>query len=145
MAENDSFDDFDVLDERPGENRTTKLPPTLLALCILTFIGCAFILVKDLFTFQFFEGDPDLPMVYLIEVLSCFGCIAAAILMMRLKLIGFYMYIISNLLYILAVLWYWFEIMDVPLNEWMFVIILVYIATPVGFIIFYSTHKKYLH
>ncbi|GAB5418821.1 MAG: hypothetical protein Crog4KO_01990 [Crocinitomicaceae bacterium] len=145
MDENDSFEDFDILDKEVGATQTTKLPSSLLALCILTFVGCAFILVKDLITFQFFEGDPDLPLVYILEVLSCFGSIAGAILMMRLKVVGFYIYLVSNIVYMLAVLWYWFGIMDVPFNEWMLVIAIVYIAAPVGFIIFYSTHKKYLH
>ena len=145
MSENDAFDELDVLDEHLDRQKTTKLPPSLLALCILTFVGCAFILIKDLITFQFFEGDSDLPAVYLAEVLSCFGSIAGAILMIRLKVVGFYIYLGSNILYILAVLWYWFGIMDIPFNEWMLLIAVVYIAAPVGFIILYSSHKKYLH
>ncbi len=147
MDKNDDLDDFDdVLDERFDKTPSKEpMPPTLLALCILTFIGSAFILLKDLVTYQIFEGEADLPAVYAAEVIACIGSIVAGILMLNRKLIGFYIYVGSNILYIAAVLWYWLGIMNFELNAWTILLIFAYVAAPIGFIIMYSTHKKYLH
>lgn len=144
IEEEEDFDD--VLDENP--NRTPQngpLPATLIALCVLTFIGSAFILFKDFLTYLILEGDADFELVYVAEVLACLGSIAAGILMLLRKLIGFYIYLGSNIIYIAAVLWYWLEIMDLGANPFTMILIFVYVAGPIGFTILYSYHKKYLH
>lgn len=143
----EGLEDFDdILDDNPDRTaQSGSLPATLMALCILTFIGSAFILFKDFLSYQILEGDADFQMVYAAEVLACLGSIAAAILMMLRKRIGFYIYLGSNLLYIGAVLWYWLGIMNFQINAWTMMLIFVYVAAPIGFIILYSYQKKFLH
>jgi len=145
----DDLDEFDALDDvldKGSENvHHGGVPATLTALCVLTFVGSAFILVKDAITYQVIEGDADLPLVYLGEVLACLGTIAGAILMLTRRMIGFYIYLFSNIIYFVATLWYWLEIMGLELNEWSVLLIFIYVAAPAGFIIMYSSQKKYLH
>jgi len=147
MDDYDELEDFDdVLDDNP--NRTPQdgpLPATLVALCVLTFIGSAFILFKDFITYRILEGDADFEAVYAVEVLACLGSITAGIFMLLRKLVGFYIYLGSNILYFAAVLWYWLGIMNFQINAWTMMLIFVYVAAPIGFIIMYSYHKKYLH
>ncbi|MCR9173963.1 MAG: hypothetical protein NXI10_15775 [bacterium] len=143
----DDIDDLDdVLDGRldsPASNQ--PIPSTLIALCILTMIGSVFILLKDYITFQYLEGEDDLLLIYAAEFLGCIASITAAILMLVKKLIGFYIYIASNVIYIAAVLWFWLGMMNFNINAWSAMLIFVYVAAPVGFTVMYSTHKKYLH
>lgn len=145
--EEDLLEDFDdVLDEQLDKKTSDgPVPPTLIALCVLTFIGSTVILFKNFITYQILEGDADFTLVYGAEFLACLGSITAGILMLVKKLAGFYVYVASNILYIAAVLWYWFGIMNYELNPWTAMLIFVYIAAPIGFIIMYSYHKKYLH
>lgn len=146
MDENDALEDFDVLDENLDSTPAdAPIPRTLLALCILTFVGSAFILFKDLITYQILEGEADLPMVYAAEVIACLGSVVAGILMLLRKMAGFYIYVAGNILYIAAILWYWLGIMNFDLNPWTMILIFAYVAAPIGFIIMYSYHKKYLH
>lgn len=144
MIEEEDFDH--ILDENLEKTfHKGPLPATLLALCILTFVGSAFILLKDLISYQVLEGDADYELVYIAEVLACLGSITAGILMILRKLIGFYIYIGSNILYVAAVIWYWIGIMDMGATPWAIILIFVYVAAPIGFTILYSYQKKYLH
>lgn len=141
----DNNNDFDVLDEELNSQKKGAPNSTLSSLCVLVIIGSGFTFLKNLYTFQLYEGDADLNWVYLTEFLSCASCIIGAILMLRLRLIGFYLYTISNIAYLFAVIWYWMGIVGVPLGDWMILIVFVYIAAPVGFIILLSSQKQYLN
>ncbi|XOV68067.1 MAG: hypothetical protein ACFHU9_02620 [Fluviicola sp.] len=146
MEEDDALESFDILDEdldRSPQHDT--IPGTLVALCILTMVGSVFILFKDFITYQFYEGYYDLPLVYGAEVLACIACIGAAILMLLRRLIGFYIYVGSSIIYVAAILWFWLGIMDFEVSAWTILLIFVYVAAPIGFVIMYSYHKKYLH
>lgn len=146
MDELDEFDALDdVLDEGSKSVYRGKIPASLTALCILTFVGSVFILIKDAFTYQYMEGDADFPLVYLGDVLSCLGTITGGILMLNKKLFGFYIYLFSNIIYFASTLWYWLEIIGLQLNESTVLLIFIYVAAPAGFIIMYSSHKKYFH
>lgn len=152
MEEDEAFDDLDdVLDEhldRAG-SATDKIPATLLALCILTIVGSGLILLKDLFAYEIMTSEfgvnqSDLGISFMLEVLTCAGSIAAAIIMINRRLVGFYIYIVSNVIYMLNIIWFWFSIIGIPLNEWFILIIIAYIAVPITFIILYSSQKKFL-
>jgi len=153
MEEEQEFDALDdVLDESLDVNRNTtgKIPATLLALCILTIVGSSLILLKNVFSYQIFEEEfflnkSDVNLAYLVEVIACFGSIAAAIVMIVRKKVGFYIYLISSIAYMLSVIWFWFGVVRIPLNEWLILIILAYVAVPITFIILYSSQKKFLH
>lgn len=163
MDDLDELDDLDVLDGSLDTTYKGKTPAGIIALTILTMIGSAFILLKDFYTYAFYSVASNisekfsdsfgsqfdtffgtLPLIYLAEVISCLGTIAAAILMLRLKLVGFYIYIASTALYGIAIIWFWFMTMRLNLDEGLIVIFLLYLAAPIGFIILYSAHKKYL-
>jgi hypothetical protein len=146
MEEYDELDGFDdVLDGSLDTHYRGKIPATLLALCIMTFVGSGFILVKDLITYEFYSDYQGVEWFYLAEGLSCIGSIVGAILMIRLKKVGYFIYVASTALYIAAVAWFWFGFLQVPFNEWFILILLVYIAVPAVFIILYSAQQKYLH
>lgn len=145
----DELDDFDALDDihdRKSQNLyQNKTPASLIALCVLTFVGSVFILLKDAITYQFLEGDADFPLVYLGDVVSCLGTITGGILMLLRKMSGFYIYLFSNVIYFIATLWYWLEIIGLQINEWTVLLIFIYVAAPIGFIVLYSSHKKYFN
>lgn len=165
----DELDDsFDILDGTLDEGYTGKLPGSLLALCILTFVGSGLILVKDIFSYymyaavdsineSFSRANPSaanqeldnfldsLSMIYILEVLSCLGCIAGAILMMKMRKSGFLIYVISTIIYGLAIIWFWFVAMHLALNEGLIILLVIYLAAPIGFIIMYASHKKYMN
>lgn len=146
MEDFDELDGFDdVLDGSLDSNYKGKIPATLLALCIMTIVGSGFVLVKDLITYEFYSGFQGVEWFYLAEGLSCIGSITGAILMIRLKKAGFLIYLVSTIVYIIAVAWFWFGFLMVPFNEWFVLILLVYIAVPAVFIILYSAQQKYLH
>ena len=172
MAEYNDFDDldssFDVLDGSLDEGYTGTIPGSLLALCILTLVGSGLILIKDFFTYYMYaaldslnEGisrtNPNvgsqeldnfldsLSMIYILEVISCLGCIAGAILMMKMRKVGFVLYVISTVIYGLGIIWFWFISMKLSLNEGMLALLILYMAAPIAFIIMYSAHRKYMN
>ena len=146
MKENDTFDDLDdLLDEHVDGNHKAQRPNSLLALCILTLVGSGLILLKDVFTFEFYGAEGNLGVIYFMEVFGCLGTIAGAILMILMKRSGFYIYLGSTVLYMISIVWFWYEIMGVLENEWTIAILIFYLAAPIGFIILYSSHKNYLH
>lgn len=164
MDELDGFDDVDLLDGAIDQTYKGKVPAGLMALCILTFVGSGVILIKDFFTYSFYSlansmndsffnkaGHHELdaffgalPLIYIAEVISCLMAIAGAIMMIRMNLKGFYIYIASTVIYALGILWFWISIPEMQINEGFAMLMFVYLAAPIGFVIMYGANRKYM-
>lgn len=161
----DELGEIDILDGDFDSKYNGTIPGGLLALCILTLVGSSLILLKDFYTYKLYaaanevknvfdngQGEDlintffaSIKMIYAVEVLSCLVAIAGAILMIKLKKIGFALYVISAILYGAAIIWFWFVAMQLELNEGLIFLLFIYLAAPIGFIIMYASQKKYLH
>jgi len=164
MDELDGFDDIDLLDGAIDQTYTGKVPSGLMALCILTFVGSGVILIKDFFTYSFYSlanslndnvfnktGHHELdaffgalPLIYITETISCLMAVAGAIMMIRMNLKGFYIYIVSTVLYSLGIFWFWFSVPELQIDEGFIMLMLLYLAAPIGFVIMYGANRKYM-
>lgn len=159
------FGDLGILDSNEEEHLSKgPLPGGLTALCILTFVGSGLILIKDLFTYYIYavafsvknsidknsgiDGADgvfgSLTLVYFLEALTCVGAIVAAILILRRKKVGLHIYLISTILYCVAIVWFWFLSLRIELNEGLIFLLFLYLAVPIGFVIMYNSYRKYL-
>lgn len=161
----DELGEIDILDGDFENKYNGTIPGGLLALCILTLVGSVLILLKDFFTYKMYvvanefkntfdngQGEDvingffaSIKMIYTLEVISCLIAIAAAIMMIKLKKLGFILYIISTILYGAGIIWFWFVAMQLQLNEGLVFLFFIYLAAPIGFVIMYASHKKYMH
>lgn len=89
---------------------TAKRPPTLIVLCILSIIGSVFFILKGMISYFMLAASNDersvgtiqfIDTVYWLEWLSCIGTMIGAIIMLVGKRIGFIIYAISSIFYIL--------------------------------------------
>jgi hypothetical protein len=154
-------DELGILDESIEQGKPSgKVPAGLLALCILTIVGSVLILLKDMYTYFFYAAINDIskggiqeynsqlnwiPIVYLIEILSCLGTITAAIFMILRKKIGFIIYVVSTVLYAAAILWFWIIVMQVELQEGSVFLFILYLAAPIAFVFMYGVNRKHLY
>ena len=138
------------------EPGTKPVRPTLLTvLCILTFVGSGMNLISSFFIAGFYEeylqvlqvfadkfklpGLEEMadakPIFFLVSGLLYAGSLAGAILMFRLKKAGFHVYTISQILLILAPMYF----MHLPAPD------MVSVLFSALFIILYTRSLKELH
>lgn len=153
----------DILDASSTGPRVDKAPGGLVALCILTIVGSVLILFKDYLSYSFYSslwgfadavGNNDdlirstglgwIPFVYLGEAISCLLTLTAAILMLKLKKIGFVLYVIGTVLYAISIIWFWVIAMRAEISEGLIFLLVVYLAVPLAFIAMFGANRKYL-
>lgn len=161
MDDIDEFDEIDVLDDSLDPTYRGNTPSVITALCILTFIGSAFIIIKDLFLLYYYGKTGEIPgiaplqldeihtfldsvpLIYLLEIVTCIGTVIGAALMLNLKKLGFTIYWVSTVLYCLTIIFYWVLFAGIDLNEWLGILLVAYLAAPIGFLILYGSNKYY--
>lgn len=157
--------ELDILDgNEDGQYLKGPLPGGLTALCILTFVGSGLIFIKDIFTYYLYIiafsvknsidknnriDDLDglfgsLTAIYFLEALTCIGAVVAAVLILRRKKVGLVVYLISTILYCIGIVWFWFVSLRMDLNEGLILLLFLYLAVPIGFVIMYNSYRKYL-
>ena len=118
-----------------------KRPAFLTVLCILTFVGAG---LGVLGSFGNFAVDATLGIVTLLANVLC---IVGAIMMMKLKKTGFYLYVVGELLPLI----YTFVVlgglgaMNVPIfGEAVIIIYLIALVIPLAFIVMYGVNLKHM-
>ncbi|MFT6246644.1 MAG: hypothetical protein ACJA0U_000292 [Salibacteraceae bacterium] len=162
---NEEFDEIDAtVDSSVDFVYTGQAPVALLILCVSTFFGAAFILIKNAYLIRemsavndaidYFNGVmnayliPNHPLgfhwPYLIEIVASLTAAFGAARLLKIKKIGYTIYVIgtvtycTNFLVVVLIIYYLTGIM--PLFY-----AFIYIAVPIAFLIMYSTFKRYLH
>jgi hypothetical protein len=160
---NEELDEIDgTLDSPVDFVYAGKVPGSLTALCVLTFIGSALILIKSFCMISLFVLATDatntvaqsdivqnpfrgMGLHYLVEIITCLISITGAILLLKLKKSGFLLYVFSAVIYCINVIWFFAISFKMGLSGWSVLIILLYVTAPIAFLIMYSTFKRYLH
>lgn len=151
--------DQDLLDELSVTGHSQQRPVFLTVLCVLTFIGSALYLLYAVYTFTLINSlddatadilqDTELVNYYKwykIEryalVLGAVGCSVGAYFMLKLKRLGFNIYVVSQILpFAVGV----FTINSLGgLGGFQFISLILSAIFPLGFIILYSLNYKYL-
>ena len=122
------------------ENVQTSVPTFLKVLCILTFVGSGLGIFGNL---SILSRD-----IGLVSLLANVSCIIGAVMMLKLKKTGFYIYAVAELLpliYTFVVLG-GFGAMSVPfLGEAVILVYLVALIIPLGFIAMYAINLKHMN
>ena len=122
------------------ENVQTSVPTFLKVLCILTFVGSGLGILGNL---SILSTD-----IGLVSLLANVSCIIGAVMMLKLKKTGFYIYAVAELLpliYTFVVLG-GFGAMSVPfLGEAVILVYLVALIIPLGFIAMYAINLKHMN
>jgi len=139
--------------ERVDNYIPTKRSNSLIALCILTILGSLFFIFKGLFSYAFLASSNQdrsdvaiafIDGVYLVELLSCIGCIISAIFMLKGKKSGLLLYQISNITYIiltfLFALFCFLSLVGIPVGLLQF----LYLVPSILFLFLYKKHEQYL-
>lgn len=166
----DMKNELDLLDgELNSEVRVLERPSFLTVLCILTFVGVGFAIISaifGLFTMSLVEGmmrglsdvsgnGDDFSqsignsyrwtkIIYLLSIAGSLFCLVGALFMWKLRKIGYFIYIIGQLIPLTGtVLSVGSTFSGIFAGLGMFSIILSMVF-PVGFIIMYGLHLKYM-
>lgn len=165
MIDEDSEEDIDVLDESIEFSYNGPTPSGVKALCILSFVGSALIILKDLYIYSAFTFTDELlyevdrvsnqnvfdsliysyGWAYVIEIITCVITVAGSVFILNSKKIGFPIYVIGTILYCLTIIWFFVYVMGMGMSEWVALLIFTYISVPISFIIMFGTYRKYLH
>ena len=127
-----------------------KLPTSLIILFILTLLGNLWILIKSLVFFLNIEVENEhaqlvIEFIYILKFTACFGTILGASLMLFQKMKGYYLYLFSNILYILLVIVFVFFSFLIPYIFIVGFLHIFYVLPPILFIILYSVNIKHLN
>lgn len=152
---------MDILDETNLMiDRREKMRPTFLSvLCIFTWLGSGFVIIQSIFMVIIFQGLATssnrflssssnefgwMFYSYLSSFICAIGCIVGAILMWKLKRMGFFIYLISELIPILLTAFIWLGLSSSSFIGssilWIFISSLI----PIAFIVMYSLNLKHL-
>lgn len=163
MSEIDDLD-LDLLDSSKSEV-TGKRPVFITVLCILTWVGSAAILFyamvmlimfgsfEKLFTGNNALGDiPNQLIEYyrwwkITLYLTIFGsllCVAGSVLMWTLRKIGYYIYILGQILPFVGSTMMILSITKGEINGGSIVFQLIFMIIPIGFIVMYGTNLKHM-
>ena len=121
---------------------------TIKVLSILIIIGNVLIMLKDLLSYSSVEEMADGPIpnfinaLYLIEFITCLGAIVAAILMLENKTLGFHLYLVFTLIYLLTVLVSAISLMLTVLFILIAIFQVVYLIPPIIFLILVTINWK---
>lgn len=151
--------DNDLLDELSVSGKSQQRPVFLTVLCVLTFIGSALYLLYSYYTFTLINGIEDTTLDLLQDaelesyykwhkieryaiILGAVGCSVGAYLMLKLKKLGFNIYVVSQVLPVAVGA---FTIISSSgLVGFQFITLILSAIFPVGFVILYSLNYKYL-
>lgn len=153
----------DLLDELSVEGRVETRPVFLTVLCVLTFIGSAFYILYAIFTLLgFSQLNSDLNNFLLTDMNEDFiryirwikierysmifggiGCVIGAVLMLRMKRLGFYIYLAAQILP-LVIGFFTANTFGATVGGFQFITFILWAIFPVGFIILYSLNYKLL-
>lgn len=158
------MDELDILDDH-GEHqaRPQKRPVFLTVLCILTFVGGGLGLIYSFFMWlglsaaegfmEAFNSDVNdveneaIRMMHWMKFLMVSYlvgntlCIAGAIIMMFMRKIGFYLYILGQIIPIVIILFMLGSSLTEPGSQFWIFMALIF---PIGFIVMYGLNFKYL-
>ena len=163
-------DELDLLDgELNQEVRVLERPSFLTVLCILTFVGVGFSIISSffgLFAMSMLEGvmtdlnnsvgegdafSQDLgnsyrwtKIIYLLSIGGSILCLAGALFMWKLRKIGYFIYVLGQLIPLTGTILSVNSTLNGMFTNFGFFSILVSMIFPVGFIIMYGLHLKYL-
>lgn len=151
------MDELDIIDELEV-NVAPKRSNFLMVLCILTWVGSGiailgygylYLLMGQMYkVFEALGGDQpnELNWVmwhYLISAIAPVCCIVGAVLMWKLKRLGFYVYLLGQLPPILFSFYTWMVVTAKQNSDSLFFAVLVNVI-PIGFIVMYAINLKYL-
>lgn len=148
-------------EENLNLNTENKLPAFLKVICILTFIGSGLAIFSNVFALFALKTthafnvaimeaaaksgemlDPETmffnsKVTIISGIISSIGCLVGAILMWKLKKVGYYVYLISQICSIV----FPFVFPIIPGTSLMTILSLIF---PIGFIVMYSVNLKHL-
>ncbi|ASS48805.1 MAG: hypothetical protein A3D31_06315 [Candidatus Fluviicola riflensis] len=151
------MEEMDILDELEV-SVVPKRSNFLMVLCILTWVGSGlsiivygylYLMLGQLYrTLESFDGGrPDelnwFMWQYLIGAIAPVFCILGAVLMWKLKRVGFYVYLLGQLTPIILSFYTWLIVTGKYNSETVFFAVLVNII-PIGFIIMYAINIRQL-
>lgn len=158
--EHDSMND--ILDELSVEGKIDQRPVFLTVLCVLTFVGSAVYIVYAAFTLlgysqldnvgsslmngiddEFWRYNRWVKIERYSMIAGGFGCVVGAVLMLRMRKTGFYIYVASQIVP-LVVGFFTANSMGNFLGGFQFVSFILWSIFPAGFIILYSLNYKHL-
>ena len=168
-------DEFDLLDDGTDVVYKGKRPVFLQVLCILTFVGAGLGIIYSLFSMMaisaaermmngFSSITQDMPEVddtfaniyrwakwsLYASILGNVACLVGALIMWRLKKIGYYIYIVGQGLPLIIGLFYYFAAFGNEgigggfLTSFGIVGIVIQAVFPIGFIVMYGLNYKYM-
>jgi hypothetical protein len=127
---------------------------SLIILCVLTILGNVFLILKGLATYYWLDSTsedrrPDailmIDVFFLVELLTCLGSIAGAMIMLTGKKIGLRIYQVSSIVYMVMTfalaVGSFLSIAGIPLGFLQF----IYLVPSLLFFLLYASHRKYLH
>ncbi len=132
-----------------------KIPTGLIVLCVLTLVGNVLLVLANLLKIGLLEtgakdggvGDQAhfyLLLLLVLNILTCFGSMAGAILMLNKKLLGYTIYAISmgihTLLVICAIVLWAMTIYLIGIS----LLLMIYFLIPLTFFILFTTQRKHL-
>lgn len=152
----------DLLDELSVEGKIDERPVFLTVLCILTFVGSALYIVYSLFALSSYNALDDLNATFpsdldesfikymrwmkferYTSIVGSIGCIIGAVFMLKMKRLGFYLYVISQAAPI-VIGFFAANSLGNFFGGFQFISFILYSIFPVGFIILYSLNYKHL-
>ena len=151
------MEEVDILDELEVSVEP-KRSTFLMVLCILTWVGSGlailvygylYLIMGQMFkALQAFGGEKPnewnwLMWQYLIGAVAPIFCIVGAVLMWKLKRVGFYVYLLGQLTPVLLSFYTWLVIANKYNSGTLFFAVLMNII-PMGFIVMYAVNVKYL-
>lgn len=154
-------DELDILDDSDlnVKEYNGKRPPFLTVLCILTFVGAGLLLLYSFIMWvsitavgnmvESFDGGNSeemevfrwIKLFLFASLIANLLCIAGAIVMMLMRKIGFYIYVVGQVIPVIVLL------MALGTNvqeEFGMVMIVIMTVFPAGFIVMYGLNFKYL-
>jgi hypothetical protein len=136
-----------------NHNTHKKSSFRLNILCTLTILGSLFFLFKGFIGYAVLsvsnddrstEGIIFVNVTYLLELLSCIGTLAGAIIMLNGRKVGLTIYIISTILFIVLTTFFAFfcflTLVGIPIGLLQF----IYLVPCVLFLILYKNQEKHL-
>ncbi len=162
--------ELDLLDEElNSEERVWERPSFLTVLCILTFVGVGFSIISSvfgLFTMSMLEGVmTDLndsigegddfsqslgngyrwtKITYLLSIAGSILCLAGALFMWKLRKIGYFIYVVGQIIPLTGTVLSIGSTFNGMFANFGVASILWSMIFPVGFIIMYGLHLKYM-
>lgn len=136
-------------------DKTAQKPRSvsLIVLCVLTLVGNLFIIGKGILTYLMLYSTNDtrsqetvdnINLYFLIELLTCLGCMLGAVFMINHKKVGLTIYLVSTIAYIIitfgvAILSF-LSVAGIIIGVLQF----VYLIPSFLFLVLYIAHRRHL-